>query len=279
MTTHAQPIARAAAASPAAGPAATPRVAALWAVVALIAGAWLAAVLLEVTGHAAALHHHALIEGEDGTAAPPLWLAIPLFLAAWQLMIAGMMLPASLRAVGVLARSRLVSRPAAALTGFLGAYSLAWTAFGLLAFIGDVGLHRLVDATPWLAARPWLIEATALALAGGYQLLPLRRRALEACRHPRATSAALVLANDPRVDLGVGFRIGLAHALDCLVCSWALMLLMFAAGVANLAWMAVLAGVMAYEALGRHGARFGIVVGLALLGAAVVAAPGVIVGF
>ena len=245
----------------------------------LIAGAWLAAVLLQVTGHAAALHHHALIEGEDGAAPPPLWLAIPLFLAAWQLMIAGMMLPASFRAVGVVARSRLVSRPAAALTGFLGAYSLAWTAFGLLAFVGDIGLHHLVDATPSLAERPWLIQAASLALAGGYQLLPLRRRALEACRHPRPTSAGRSLATDAGVALGLGFRIGLAHALDCLVCSWALMLLMFAAGFANLAWMAILAGVMAYEAVGRQGARFGNVVGLVLLGAAMVAASGVVLGF
>ena len=74
--------------------------------------------------------------------------------------------------------------------------------------------------------------------------------------------------------MATGFRVGLAHAADCLVCSWALMLLMFAAGVANLAWMAVLAVVMAYEALGRHGARFGLAVALTLLALAGLAGAG-----
>ena len=232
----------------------------------LIAGGWLAAVLLQVTGSAAALHHHALIEGEGGRPAPPLYEAIPVFLLAWQLMIAAMMLPASLRVVGAVGASRFVTRPAAVIGGFLVAYSVAWTGFGLVAFIGDIGLHHLVDATPWLAERPWLIQAASLALAGAYQLLPLRRRALEACRHPRASE--LAHTNDGRI----GFGIGLAHAADCLVCSWALMLLMFAAGFANLAWMAILAAVMAYEALGRRGTRFGMLVGVVLLVLAGVAA-------
>ena len=240
----------------------------------LIAGAWLGAVLLQVTGHAAALHHHALIEGEDGQPPPALWLAIPAFLLAWQLMIAAMMLPGSLRAVRVVGASRLVGRPVTALAGFLGAYSLAWTAFGLVAFVGDIGLHHLVDAWPWLAERPWLIQAASLALAGAYQLAPVRRRALKACRHPRPGATAN-LAGDARV----GFGIGVAHARDCVVASWALMLLMFAAGFANLAWMAILAVVMAYEALGRHGARFGTLVGLGLLALALVASSGVVLGF
>ena len=243
------------------------------AVLALIAGAWLGSVLLEVTGHASALHHHVLIEGEPGDAPPPLWLAIPIFLVGWQLMIGAMMLPASIRALGVATGSRLVGRPALALAGFLVAYSFAWTAFGFLAFVGDIGLHHLVDATPALAAQPWLIQAAVLVLAGVWQLSPKHRRALEACRHPRQGAAAR------SGNAALGFRSGRAHAYDCVVCSWALMLLMFAAGFANLGWMVVLAAVMAYEALGRHGATFGMVVGVVLLALGAVAASGVVLGF
>lgn len=261
-------FARAAALRPVTGPAAITYVAVL------IAGAWLAAVLLQLTGHASALHHHALIEGASDGEAPPLWLGIPIFLVAWQVMIAAMMLPASVRAVRVTTSSRLVRRPGPALGGFLGAYSLAWTAFGLAAFVGDIGLHHLVDATPWLAARPWLVQAGVLTLAGTYQLLPVRRRALEACRHPRAQGA-----DAPVSDAAAGFRSGLRHAIDCLVCSWALMLLMFAAGFANLVWMAVLAAVMAYEALGISGRRVGLTFGLVLLCLASVAGNGVVLGF
>src|SRR4029078_1005370 len=150
----------------------------------LIGVAWLVALLLQLSGNAAALHHHALIDGVGGRAAPPPWLGIPACLVAWQLMIAPMMLPASVRAIDGVA-ARLGVQPAAAIAGFLVAYFLAWTGFGLAAFAGDIGLHSLVHASPWLAAHPRLLPAGSLALAGGYQLLPVRRRALEACRHPR----------------------------------------------------------------------------------------------
>jgi predicted metal-binding membrane protein len=43
------------------------------------------------------------------------------------------------------------------------------------------------------------------------------------------------------------------------------MLLMFAAGVANIWWMAALALVMAYETVGHHGHRAAPVIGLGLL--------------
>jgi len=235
----------------------------------LIGVAWLAALLLQLSGNAAALHHHALIDGIDGRAAPPLWLGVPAFLVAWQLMIAAMMMPASVRAIDGLA-VRLRIQPVAAIGGFLAAYFLAWTAFGLAAFLGDIGLHGLVHASPWLADHPSLIPAGSLALAGAYQLLPVRRRALEACRHPRA--GALRGGGVARA----GFMVGLAHAADCVVCSWALMLLLFAAGVDNLAWMAGITGVMAYEALGRHGARVGLAFGVALLGVAGLTAIGAV---
>jgi len=249
------------------------------AVVALAGGAWLVSLALELTGRAGALHHHALIE----PGAPPLWLGIPLFLVAWQVMVAAMMLPASARAIAVVTGSRIVTRQAHAFAGFLGAYALVWSAFGVAAFVGDMGLHALVHTSAWLAARPWLIQASVLALAGAWQLVPVRRRALEACRHPaRRVGAAITggsVALPGSADLRAGFRSGLAHGLDCLVASWAVMLLMFAAGVANLAWMAVLAAAMAYEALGRHGARFGILLGFALLDLAAIAATGVVLGF
>jgi predicted metal-binding membrane protein len=238
----------------------------------LIGVAWLTAVLLQMTGTAAAVHHHALIDGIAGEPPPPLWLGIPAFLIAWQLMISAMMLPASLGAIARVA-ARLSDRPVAAIGGFLAAYFLAWSAFGLAAFAGDIGLHGLVHALPWLAQRPWLIPAASLALAGAYQLLPVRRRALNACRHPQIVGArrgGAALA---------GFRVGLAHAADCLVCSWALMLLLFAVGVDNLAWMAALAALMAYEALGRHGQRLGIAVGAGLLAMAGLTATGALAGF
>jgi predicted metal-binding membrane protein len=143
---------------------------------------------------------------------------------------------------------------------FLGAFALVWTVFGLLAFMGDVALHHLVDATPWLAARPWLIEASVVALAGAYQFAPLKRRALAACRNP---AGLLPIAAPPRRRISI--ELGVDHGFACLGSSWALMLLMFAEGFANVEWMAVLTVVMVYEAAGRHGQRAASATGLFLL--------------
>lgn len=51
----------------------------------------------------------------------------------------------------------------------------------------------------------------------------------------------------------------------CLGCCWALMLVVFAVGVANLRWMPALALLMLYEKTGRYGDRVVRVAGAALL--------------
>jgi len=189
-------------------------------------------------------------------------------------MIGAMMLPASLPAVRAVAQG--ASQRAVIVAAFLAAYAIAWTAFGLAAFLGDAGLHAFVHANPWLAERPQLIAGSVLALAGAYQVVPGKHQALAACRHP-----------DERVTIGIvdsdtaraGVRAGVRHAIDCVASSWALMLLMFAAGFANLAWMAILTLVMTYEALGRHGHRVAAVFGSALLGLAAASLFGLVPGF
>ena len=220
-----------------------------------IAGAWLIAVVAQSTGNAALLHHHALVEGSA-----PLWVAVPLFLVTWQVMIVAMMLPASLPTIRVVeAATGMLARPRRARATFLGAFAVIWTVFGLLAFMGDVVLHHLVDATPWLATRPWLIEASVVALAGAYQFAPLKRRELAACRHP---ASLLPTTAPPRRGF---FQLGFDHGLTCLGSSWALMLLMFAEGFANLWWMVALTAVMVYETTGRYGRRAASAVGVLLL--------------
>ena len=57
------------------------------------------------------------------------------------------------------------------------------------------------------------------------------------------------------------FRIGVRQGLYCLGCCWAMMLLMFAVGVMNVVWMAILGIVMAIEKLGTS-MRFSRAVGV-----------------
>ena len=234
--------------------------------------AWAICLWAEFSGAAAQFHHHALYESGR-----PFWLAALMVLAAWQVMTAAMMLPSSLGFIRVYAATaRNAPEFPRAFGLFLFAYFVLWTAFALLAFGGDMLLHRGVDGWPWLRARARLIPAATLALAAIYQLTPLKDACLRACRHP-----ALYLVRHYRRGVRNGFRIGFDHALFCLGCCWALMLVMFAAGVAHLAWMGVLALVMLAEKGAPRGDRIVVPVGvtLGLLAMVVLVAPHALPGF
>ncbi len=226
-----------------------------------VAAAWALSIFAQTTGRAVLLNHGHLIEGSALSKPPPLWLALPLFLVAWQVMVAAMMLPSSLPMIRVfrVAASRQ-PRAQAAQAAFLGGYLAVWTGFGALAFLQDVGIHRLVDRTPWLQAHPSVIAGGALALAGAFQFSAIKDRCLTECRHPGA-----FLLQHYRRGVAEAFAFGRKHGLFCLGCCWALMLVMFAAGVANLWWMAALGAVMFYEKAGRFGDRVTPFVGAGLL--------------
>ena len=234
----------------------TPRTRVPPTVVGAIAVAWALAVIAEISGRGTALHHDALIEGKL-----PYALALVLFLVAWQAMIAAMMVPSSLPLLRLFTSAAAGQpRPRAAIAAFLGGYALVWTAFGALAFIGDTMIHATVDRTPWLQHHEWLIAGGTLALAGAFQFSRLKDRCLEVCRHP----GAFLLRHYER-GLPAAFALGRRHGLFCLGCCWALMLLMFAAGVANLWWMAGLTALMVYEKTGPGGRRAVPVAGVMLL--------------
>ena len=227
--------------------------------VATIVAAWLAALAAQAAGAASLLHHDALVE-----AGPPVWIALPLFLVAWQVMIAAMMLPSSLPLVRLFAAASTGQpRPRAAMVGFLGGYALVWSAFGGLAFLLDVGVHAAVDSSPWLAHNEWLIGGSVLALAGAFQFTTLKDACLDRCRHP-----AHFLLRFYERGAGGGLRLGARHGAFCLGCCWALMLVMFSVGVASLGWMAVLTALMVYEKTQPAGARSVPVTGVSLLAAA-----------
>jgi len=143
-------------------------------VIGAIATAWAVAIAAEATGEAKLLGHSALIHS-----GLPIVGALAVFVLAWQLMIAAMMLPSTLpliRLFRVAAEGQ--QRPGQATAALIAGYATVWTAFGVLAFVGDVGLHKLVHASPWLAAHPQLIAGSVLALAGSFQFSELKERCL-----------------------------------------------------------------------------------------------------
>jgi predicted metal-binding membrane protein len=225
-------------------------------VVAAIAFAWALAIIAQAVGGARSLHHDALIHSTL-----PYGVALLIFLVAWQAMTAAMMLPSSLPLVRLFAVAAAGQpRPRAAMVAFLGGYALVWTGFAWVAFSGDVGIHAAVDNWPWLSAHPWLIGGGVLALAGAFQFSNLKDACLRECRHP----ASYLMSHYER-GIGGAFRLGRGHGLYCLGCCWALMLLMFAAGVAALWWMGALTALMVYEKTARGGRDVVPYAGVALL--------------
>lgn len=240
----------------------------------VIAAAWAFSAWAEWSGAALALHHHSLY-GSVAGGGLPLWAAVLVLAAAWQVMTAAMMLPTSLPMISLYSQTaRRAPEWRWSVSLFLFAYFGVWTGFALQATVGDMGLHRLVDSWPWLDAHAQLIPAATLGLAAVWQLTPLKDACLRECRHP-AVFLQRYYDRGPRAGLALGLR----HGLFCLGCCWALMLVMFAAGVAHLAWMGLLGLVMLVEKVFPGGDRLARPIGVALgcLGivALVIPIPGV----
>src|SRR3954471_15533739 len=86
--------------------------------------AWSAAGLAALTGQSYLIDHDYLIESGN----LPLPLALLVFIACWQVMIAAMMLPSSLPMVYMFIHaSRQQSKPGAIVAAFLAAYAVVWT--------------------------------------------------------------------------------------------------------------------------------------------------------
>jgi predicted metal-binding membrane protein len=221
-----------------------------------IAAAWTLAIVVQASGNSQALHHDWLISGEL-----PIALSIGLFLVAWQVHLAAMMLPSSLPMIALFSQAS-AGQPSSgrARAAFLGGCASVWTVFGAVAFVGDIALHGLVHRWEWLGSHRWLITGSVLAVAGLFQFSDVKDRCLQQCRHP----GAFMLRHYER-GVGGAFRMGKRHGLFCLGCCWALMLLMFSVGVANLLWMAPLAVVMYLEKTSAKGAELTRAVGLVLI--------------
>jgi predicted metal-binding membrane protein len=241
-------------------PAARRRAPVIWPWLVVIA-AWTLALVAVLTNQSYLINHHYLLEQSH----LPVLVALVVFLACWQVMTVGMMLPSSMPMVYMMVHaSRRQKHTWAIQAAFLAGYALVWTAFAVAAFLGDTQVHRLVHSWFWLYTHSWLIGAATFALAGGFQFSPLKERCLKQCRSPFSFFVRYY-----RKGVGAAWRLGLRHGAFCLGCCWALMLVMFGLGVSSLVWMAVLAGVMVIEKTFPGGQRLSPFIGVALLGLAV----------
>jgi predicted metal-binding membrane protein len=225
--------------------------------VVVIALTWSIALVAATTDSDSRLHQHVLVGGH---VAPTLG-TVALFLVAWQVMTAAMMLPSSLPLVHLFVRASAgQERRDAVRAAFLAGYFSVWTWFALMAMAGVAALHAIAGQITWTRDRPWLIGGVVLLLAGAFQFSPLKERCLRECRMPFS-----FLQRHYRRGVHAAWDLGLRHGLFCLGCCWALMLTMFAVGVGNLTWMAALTGVMVIEKTMPWGRRLAPAVGALLI--------------
>jgi predicted metal-binding membrane protein len=224
----------------------------------LVGAAWLLAGLAVLTNQSYLINHHYLLEESH----LPMLVALLVFLACWQVMTAGMMLPSSMPMVFMIVHAgRQQRRPQTVPAAFLVGYAIVWTGFALVAFVGDIQIHRLVQHWFWLATHSWVIGATTFAVAGLFQFSPLKWRCLKQCRNPFS-----FCVRSYRKGVAAAWLLGLRHGAFCLGSCWALMLVMFGVGVGSLLSMAVLTGVMVIEKTAPFGQRLSPVIGIILLG-------------
>lgn len=230
----------------------------------LVGLAWLALVLWGASPYAWLLNHRSLeavrLAGPRAGA-----LVLLIVVAGWTVMTVAMMLPTSLPLLTLFAGLTRQRPHQPVLVGLLLAgYLLVWSAFGLLVHLADLGLHLAIAAQPWLAERTGLLSGATLLVAGVYQFTPLKRRCLAKCRSPLHFIMSHWHGRQPSAE---ALWLGLHHGLYCLGCCWSLMLLMFAVGAGNLAWMLALGAAMAVEKNLPQGRRLSTPLGITLLGA------------
>jgi predicted metal-binding membrane protein len=189
----------------------------------------------------------------------PAWDAPHLMLlwAMWAVMMTGMMLPS---AVPMIVLAGDGGRPYFLALGYLS----VWAAFSVGATFLQWLLMRLLIVTPMMEVSSRRAAAVLLALAGIYQWTPLKRACLTTCQSPMS-----FLARRWRSGSLGAFRMGAEHGVYCVGCCWALMLLLFAGGVMNLAAIAALTVFVAFEKLVPLGAWSARASGALLVGLAV----------
>jgi predicted metal-binding membrane protein len=196
------------------------------------------------------------------------------YVSAWVVMMAAMMLPSVWPTVGLYASMQGERRVGAA-GAFVGGYLLTWTGAGLAAFVLLGAARSLgLDGLVWERGGHW-IAAGVIGFAAVYELTPLKDACLHRCRSPLG-----YLVSGWREGRGGALRMGAGHGGWCVGCCWALMAALFALGLMSLAWMLVVAVLIAIEKLlpWRAAATAAVTAALLGLGIAVAVAPGAFIG-
>jgi len=191
------------------------------------------------------------------------------YVAAWAVMMTAMMLPSALPMITLYAATQRNAGSTALKAIRVGMFALMylglWALTGIPIYFASVVLGAVSSAA--LA----YVVAGVLVLAGLFQLSPLKQVCLRHCRTPLG-----FLFGHWREGWQGGLAMGRAHALYCLGCCWALMVVLVVGGAMGLLWVLLIAAVVAAEKLLPRGEWIARTTGVALmlLGIAVAVRPG-----
>ena len=165
----------------------------------------------------------------------------------WLMMALAMMLPSALPMLRAYIREKngtmAAERDASKNTLLVAVgYLLVWAAYALVATLAQWGLTAANAVSPMMAPLSLAVSASVLIAAGIYQFTPAKLACLLRCQRP----IPFFMDRRPASYAEV-YRLGIIQGLLCLGCCWALMTVMFAVGIMNVIWIAVLGFLMALE--------------------------------
>ena len=179
----------------------------------------------------------------------------------WAVMMIGMMLPSAMPMILLftIVQRKQGKRPVLTTGTFGVGYLIIWGGFAIAAAGLQVELGHLALLSPSLAFVSKRLAGLTFLLAAAYEFSPLKNRCLTQCSNPLS-----FITVHWRPGIAGALRMGIVHGAFCVGCCWALMLLLFTAGVMNLLWVAALAVLVLAQKVLPHQRATTVVTGAAM---------------
>ena len=182
----------------------------------------------------------------------------------WTVMMVAMMTPSTLPMVlqfASIRRDRHNQHPVTVvITFFVFGYFIVWTLFSGFATLAQWWLHSIAVLSPEMVVISRTLGGILFVVAGVFQWTSLKHRCLNSCRSPIG-----FFLNEWRDGHAGAVAMGIRHGCYCLGCCFFLMATLFVAGIMNLLWVGVLAGLVLIEKLFTAGPVIARTAGAAML--------------
>jgi predicted metal-binding membrane protein len=185
----------------------------------------------------------------------------------WSVMMVGMMLPSATPMILLftMVQRKQGAYPVLTTGAFAVGYIIIWGGFAVLAASLQMALAEMALLSPSLTLVSARVGGATFLAAAIYEFSPIKNRCLTQCINPLQFATS-----HWRPGVEGALRMGVIHGAFCLGCCWVLMLLLFAAGVMNLIWVAVLAALVLLQKTLPNGRMTTTVTGIVMLGIGVI---------